>query len=445
MARRVIKYLQLKAHRTTDAVSRIIKKEKCIMKKIISVILVALMLTVLAVPAFADDAVAIKTAEEFMAMESGKSYYLANDIDFGGKVFDSYIISGSGFIVDLDGKGFALKNFSFNVENATGDVAMFQQFGGGTIKNLNIGSKDALIKYTIKDPKDSSSYAMLVASTGKDKEVAVRIENVNIYADMQLTYTNLDTRLNFGGFIAYARNYEIVSSSMNGQIIVKNESGEATRWRNVGGFIGSDKENWATGTIDGCTNNADITMMGSGKEGRVAGFVPYSGKKANIIKNSVNNGTLTLATSAGDGNLAGIMGCSEAAEATIEGCTNNGKLVYDCTNAEDAKAGTIAAGIIDIVKKGTLTVKNCANTVEIKTGAGVNSEIIGVVSEGITATEEGNRTSAEAVVTEPVTEPEDTTPAPSTGDHSMIIVALAAVMALAGAACAIIARRSKEV
>ena len=63
------------------------------MKKIISVILAVLMLAVLAVPAFADDAIAIKTAEEFMAMESGKSYYLANDIDFGGKVFRAPALS----------------------------------------------------------------------------------------------------------------------------------------------------------------------------------------------------------------------------------------------------------------------------------------------------------------------------------------------------------------
>ena len=79
------------------------------MKKIISVILAVLMLAVLAVPAFADDAIAIKTAEEFMAMESGKSYYLANDIDFGGKVFDTFIVPGTGFVVDLDGKGLPLK------------------------------------------------------------------------------------------------------------------------------------------------------------------------------------------------------------------------------------------------------------------------------------------------------------------------------------------------
>ena len=61
----------------------------------------------------------------------------------------------------------------------------------------------------------------------------------------------------------------------------------------------------------------------------------------------------------------------------------------------------------------------------------------------------------EPVATEPETKPEETKPeetkpaetepsSPSTGDHSVIIVALAAVMSLAGAACAVIARRGKD-
>lgn len=60
------------------------------MKKVLSVVLAVLMLAAIAaVPVFADDAIAVTTADEFLAMESGKSYYLANDIDFGGKVFDT--------------------------------------------------------------------------------------------------------------------------------------------------------------------------------------------------------------------------------------------------------------------------------------------------------------------------------------------------------------------
>ena len=435
------------------------------MKKIISVILAVLMLAVLAVPAFADDAIAIKTAEEFMAMESGKSYYLANDIDFGGKVFDTFIVPGTGFVVDLDGKGFTLKNFSFKAEAPTADIAMFQQFAAGTIKNLNIGSADAPIAYKLVDAKDSSSYAMLVASTKGDE--TPRIENVHIYTDMELTYTNLGTRLNLGGFIAYARKYEIVKSSMNGKIVVKNDGGETTKWRNVGGFIGSDKDSNSIGTIEDSVNNADITLLNSSVEGRVAGFVAYSDKKANVIKNCTNNGTITLGTSAGNGHIAGIIACAKVVEtAVVEGCTNNGKIVFDCTNAEDAKAGTLAAGILGYAQRGDITVKNCTSTVEVKTGAAANNEIVALVADGNTVNAEGNKTSADApvvtepvvtepVVTEPETKPEETKPeetkpaetepsSPSTGDHSVIIVALAAVMSLAGAACAVIARRGKD-
>ena len=55
------------------------------MKKVLSVVLAVLMLAAIAaVPVFADAAIAVTTADEFLAMESGKSYYLANGIDFGG-------------------------------------------------------------------------------------------------------------------------------------------------------------------------------------------------------------------------------------------------------------------------------------------------------------------------------------------------------------------------
>ncbi len=419
------------------------------MKKVLSVVLAVLMLAAIAaVPVFADDAIAVTTADEFIAMESGKSYYLANDIDFGGKVFDTYLIKGGSYVIDLDGKGHTLKNFSFKSDNASGDLAVFQQFASGTIKNINFGSKDAPISYVLNDPKDNSSYAFLVASTKGDE--TPRIENVHIYTNIEITYTaNLDARLNFGGYIAYARKYEIVKSSMNGKVVIKNNGADCKKWRNAGGFIGSDKDANSIGILTDCVNNADITMTGCANEGRIGGFIAYTDKKGNELTNCTNNGTLTLETSAGAGHVAGIVGCAKPAEsAVINGCRNNGKIVYNCKNAEDAKTGTIAGGIIGFAQRGALTVKNCINAVEIKTGAANNGEIIALTAEeGVTVEQSGNKVSSELgggeITPDPKPDPKPD-PNPSTGDHSLVIIALAAVLSISGALCAVVVRRGKE-
>lgn len=418
------------------------------MKKVLSVVLAVLMLAAIAaVPVFADDAIAVTTADEFLAMESGKSYYLANDIDFGGKVFDTYLIKGENYVVDLDGNGHTLKNFSFKSDNASGDLAVFQQFASGTIKNINFGSKDAHISYVLNDPNDNKSFAFLVAST-KGEETP-RIENVHIFADMEINYTaNLDARLSCGGFIAYARNYTIVKSSMNGKIAIKNNGADCTKWRNAGGFIGSDKYDKTlkfVGTIEDCVNNANVSLIGCAKEGRVAGFVAYSDKETNNIKNCINNGAITLETSAGTGHIAGIFACAKPGkDAVIDGCRNNGKIVYNCKNAEDAKTGTIAGGIIGFAQRGAITVKNCINAVEIKTGAAYNGEIVAFTAEsGVTVEQSGNKTSSEIGGSEITPDPKPD-PNPSTGDHSLVIIALAAVLSISGALCAVVVRCGKE-
>ena len=53
--------------------------------------------------------IGISTAKDFLAMESGKSYYLKNDIDFAGKTYVTLVATFNGV---LDGRGHALKNFT---------------------------------------------------------------------------------------------------------------------------------------------------------------------------------------------------------------------------------------------------------------------------------------------------------------------------------------------
>lgn len=439
------------------------------MKKIISLVLAALMLTILSVPAFAADAPSvgatapeaptpITNAEEFMAMESGKTYVLANDIDFGGKVFSEIMISGSKFIAGLDGDGHVIKNFKFEVTDHAGDLAIFQQLGGGYIKNLSIGTVNDPIVYKVNNPQ-KGSYAILAAST-KNKDQTPEIDNVHIFADVDILFATTTVKMQFGSFIGFARNYKITNCTLNGDVTVRNSVTEPMSvYRNVGGFIGADKENWSVGVLENCENNASISNFDNAAEARCAGFIGYTDKYDTTIKNCTNNGAIHLVTSAGSGFAAGIVGTSNSpidGSMTIDGCVNNGSITYECKNDDADKLKTFAGGIIAGAQRGAITVTNCQNTVLFDSTAANNLEIIGgIVDGGFPYVEEkDNKTTADMTVTPVDPNPVDTTaPAedtkapetepssPSTGDHSLVIILLAAFMSVVGAAFAFIARR----
>ena len=85
------------------------------------------------------------------ANPNGK-YALGSDIDFGGKAFVGKIIFGG----MLDGRGFALKNFTLNFgANSEGDWNAYTFYeNNGTIKNL-------ILDYTMKDsPNNNISFIM---------------------------------------------------------------------------------------------------------------------------------------------------------------------------------------------------------------------------------------------------------------------------------------------
>lgn len=450
------------------------------MKKIISLVLAALMLTILSVPAFAADTptvvspapeapTPITNAEEFLAMESGKTYILANDIDFGGKVFSEIMITGGKFIAGLDGDGHAIKNFKFEATDHAGDLAIFQQLGGGYIKNLSIGTVNDPLVYKVNNPT-KGTYAILAAST-QNKDQTPEIDNVHIYTKTEILFATTTVKMQFGCFIGFARNYKITNSTLNGEITVKNSVAEPMSvYRNVGGFIGADKENWSVGLLENCENNASITHLDNAAEARVAGFIGYTDKFDTTIKNCTNNGAIHLATSAGAGYAGGIIGTVNTAAGglmIIDGCVNNGIITYECNNEDTDKLKTFAGGIIAGAQRGAITVTNCQNTVLFDSTAANNLEIIGGNVDGGSAfvDEANNKTTADMtvipadpnlpVVTNPVdTDPADTTApvedtkapetepsSPSTGDHSLVIILLAAFMSVVGAAFAFIARR----
>ncbi len=61
----------------------------------------------------------------------------------------------------------------------------------------------------------------------------------------------------------------------------------------------------------------------------------------------------------------------------------------------------------------------------------------------MTVEQSGNKTSSEIGGSEITPDPKPD-PNPSTGDHSLVIIALAAVLSISGALCAVVVRRGKE-
>ena len=95
------------------------------MKKLLSLLLtVCMMMGIVALlPSFAAEEPAVdfedgtwtpvSTVAEFQAMAADGKYYLTNDIDFGGTVYEGEILLTENFSGIFDGCGYSLTNFSF--------------------------------------------------------------------------------------------------------------------------------------------------------------------------------------------------------------------------------------------------------------------------------------------------------------------------------------------
>ena len=99
------------------------------MKKALPALLLTLLLFISLVPlgVSAADAQPISTAAEFEAMDPNGSYYLANDIDFGGKTYEAFIVEN--FSGQLDGRGHTLFNYTIQNNNGSTQAGTFKTIG----------------------------------------------------------------------------------------------------------------------------------------------------------------------------------------------------------------------------------------------------------------------------------------------------------------------------
>ena len=312
---------------------------------------------------------AISNAEEFRKMQSGNSYYLTGDIDFGGETFVTLVATFNGV---LDGQGYALKNFTLANESTTADghMGVFGKVCDGgytTVKNLVIGSADAPISMTNNANADGY-HGFLAGEIVKDGNIA-QFENITVYGN----YTNKgDCNYYAGGLVGCARKFVMVGCTMNGSLT---DETNTAKEKNAGGLVGLVKtNNNRQNVMETCTNNAAVSVVGTGKV-RVGGLIGFSGSPlkvenctntANVsgatayvggfvgdrfqsdlyVKNSNFSGTAT-----GNGNgvlLGGSEDCSNR-YLYITGCGTADTKVLEVKTLSDLQGMTIAGGVYKLM------------------------------------------------------------------------------------------------
>lgn len=273
-----------------------------------TMLVIAMILTSVSIPAFAADKTDVSNMTEFSADESGtefkissaetliafakavnsgnnmsgKTFYLANDIDLNGAEFTpiaDVTAVASGFAGTFDGNYYTIKGLYVN--GTTMNKGLFGLIYGGTVKNL-------IVKGDISSSNN-----------------------------------------NVGGVVGNLDNNGTVENcSFEGTVESTNKSAY------VGGIAGSAGNKNRTATISGCVNYGNVSGA------TVGGIVGNATKTT--VENSYNTGKINgTAKSAG---IAGTLGKN----CKVSNCFNIGEI-----------QGTVTTGGITGFKNGTAKIENC--------------------------------------------------------------------------------------
>lgn len=252
-----------------------------------------------AAPAFGAEAVAIGTAEEFMAIANnpGGNYYLTNDITLPANT--TICSQQKPFTGTLDGKGHAIKNYTVK---ASGQLqnggAVFGSAKGAAFKNLSL--------------------------TGVD----IKINSANVIKTAPLVITAWDC------------SFKNIKTS--GTITVSGSVSDGSPYYTAGGIIAENMNKSAV--MDGCTNRVDISIdvkstYWAGGEIKAAGIV--NNAILGSVKNCKNYGDITVSqTGAYKLSAAGISNSCN----NISSCSNYGNIKASDRGSKSRSAS--AAGIV---------------------------------------------------------------------------------------------------
>lgn len=348
------------------------------MKKFLLSVLLIITLVAAMIPmtVSAAQGTAVSTVEEFEAMVSGGTYYLANDIDFGGKEYAGYIFDE--FSGVLNGEGHCIFNFTINgdgLDSDTGIIKRANRVGKLEINNLIIGKSKQPVKLSTNESNGKSHGILAGAQENANSAV---FNDVTVYAEMIASTPN---KANVGGFIGYSRVVSFINCSFNGFIEVGSGLDKVDEvYHNAGGFIASCNNDMTV--FENCENNASITTYCSTTEARAAGFVAYT-QCAISMTNCRNNGEITVADCGlqmADGQCAGFVShANKTSPVIFDYCTNFGKI--NCSNW--------SAGFVAKTVSGALFT-DCVNEGEYNKEAVIGGPFVAFVSEDAIVDYSGN-------------------------------------------------------
>ncbi len=325
------------------------------MRKIVSTLLCAVMILSLAVVGIsAAEGTAVKTAEEFAAMDAEGKYYLDADIT----LTDSYAefkgtLDGNGHTVTVSGKPVFDKLTSATVTNLT--------VAGSVTSTANVGALCATgANLTLTKVTNKAS----VSQNGDGKYVGGLVG--------QLTT------------ISGASKDNKIPSTFTDCVNDGAISGSKGKNR-IAGIVGNSVK-YSAATYIRCVNNGDISAL-TGISGThyIAGIAGSAFGSTFI--DCVNNGKISSV--GGTANMGGILGTMSPSpqggdqSVTITGCVNNGTL--DATNGQCGgivgRASTPEDGSnpkkpeLNVTQ--VLTLKNCTNNGPVTSGGSYSGGLVG--------------------------------------------------------------------
>ncbi len=247
----------------------------------------------------------VYTADDLTGVYRMGYYKLMNDIDLTEWINTNSPTEGwtgigrdGSDMSQFDGNGFTISGLW---SNSTRDyVGLFSMFSNGTIKNLNVKTAAG------KKVKGGNCTGILIGYNTNG-----RIIDCTVEGDVQGT-------TNVGGVVGSSKNDELTNLVFDGGVI------SSTSSACIGGIAGLSKNDQITGCY------SDATMTTSGESANMGGI---AGKANSHIAESVSKGTLT-ATGA-NAQVGGIVGTSQA----------NG-IVEDCFSSAALTSTYAAAGIV---------------------------------------------------------------------------------------------------
>ena len=318
----------------------------------------------------AEDPYQIKTAEQLALLAAWNSnpstydrvntafYILERDIDLAGHEWVAIgNLSGtdSRFMGGFDGNGHTISNLTVTEATTVNrHIGLFGYVGGAnTIGNFTLTGSINIPNYTYSSSGDAA--VSMVASRVSG---FAHIENVDVYANINVTVGANISEIPVAGVVAMAANVVIENCTMYGSISVYNDkniplAGGISAWSS-GGFSAID-----------CVNNADITIYGNNTNSIAGGIIAKCGR-ISTVDNSVQNPL----------DAAPVQ--FEKYASNMIRCINHGDITVNTTTGGKKPNNQRIGGIAGNVGRGSgniyvnVNITQCVNTGKISLGSGVS-------------------------------------------------------------------------